>query len=467
MDAAYEFSEFIAQTRFEDFPKDAIHIAKKEVLDVIAVGLSGTTADGVGELYDLVREWGGREESTIMGLGGRVPSPNAAFVNSVMAHALDFDDTFTPGIVHPGTVVVPSAFAISEARGGVNGKEFITAICVATEMGCRLGRATISTRPNILMGGWDYTSLVGYFEAASMTKLLNLDKEKIHNALGLAYMQAAGNQQALYDGALAHRMGAGFAARGGLTSALMAQRGITAAKRIFDEDDGIASYYTLYHGGCKRKVLLGGLGKYFTMEGMAFKPYAGCKLLHAPIDAMLKLIKENHIKIGEIREITAFVAPVAEVTCRPENRKKKPKTVVDAQFSIPWGIACAAVRGNALIGEFTEEAIRDHALLEIAAKVKTVIGSSTPPPGYAKKYARGEYVKLEVKTGRGEFNTVVVHPYGTPENPMSFEDIGRKLMDCASYSLKPIPEQNIKTVVNMVSNLEEVKDVADIIRLVG
>ena len=248
-DAAYTFSKFIAETEFEDLPSEIIDVIKKSVLDTLAATLGGSAADGMQGLYEMVESWGGRPESTIISYGVRVPSPNAALVNSAMAHALDFDDTFMQAFLHPSSVVIPSAFSLSESQSGINGKKFIASIAVATELGCRIGSATKYRRLNIPggggMGGWDNTPIIGYFEAASLGKILDLDKEKIHNALGIAYMQAAGNTQCLRDGSLTKRMGPGFASRGGITSAFLAQKGITGARRIFECDE--AGYYVLYH----------------------------------------------------------------------------------------------------------------------------------------------------------------------------------------------------------------------------
>lgn len=459
-DAAYEFSKFIVKIDFEDLSPETIEVAKKSVLDTLAAALGGSGAYGIQGLCEIVEWWGGRQESTIISFGIKVPCPNAAFVNSAMAHALDLDDTFMPGFIHPSSVVVPSAFAISESRGGIDGKKFIASICVAIELGCRIGSATQYRRLDVPgggnMGGWDNTSIIGFFEAASLGKLLDLDQERIHNALGIAYMQASGNTQCLRDGTLTKRMGPGFASKGGIISAFMAERGITGAKRIFESEE--AGYYVLYHEGYDREILLGNLGREFMMEGMAIKPHTSCKLTHAAIDAALNLVNENDLKANDVQEITAFVSPRAKIVCEPEEFRKKPVTIVDAQFSIPWVIACAVVRRRVQKTEFTNEAIHDPDLLAMAAKVKTIIDPSITSPDHA---------KVGIKTQKAEFETKILDPYGTPGNPMSYEDISRKFIECASDSIKPTPEQNMKTVIEMVNNLEEVKDVAEIIGLLG
>jgi len=456
MDAAYAFTQFIVETQFEDLPKEVVDVAKKSILDTLGVGLGGSSAKEIKELYEIIAEWGGRNESTVLAFGGKFPSSHAAFVNSAMCHAPESDDTFWEAGLHPGCVVVPSAFAVSELAGGIDGKRFIASVCVANELGCRAGKATKYRRPEMIMAGWDNTALLGFFMAAAMGKLLGLDKEKMHNALGLAYMQASGNEQAIRDGALTKRMGPGFASRGGITAALMAQKGISGAKEIFET--GAASYYKVYHAGYDQETLLGGLGKDFLMTGIDLKPHHCCLINFAPIDGTIKLIKEHRIKAEEIQEITVITYPHAEVVCFPEEIKKKPRSIMDAQFSMPYTVACAVVRGKAATSEFTDESIKDVALLNMAAKVKTIIDPALTSM---------EHATVKIKTSRGPFETTILHPYGTTGNPMSYEDVGKKFLEYASYSVRPISDKNKKEVIDRVNDLEKVKDVAEIVRLLA
>ena len=455
MDAAYAFSQFVAETQFEDLPREVVDVAKKSLLDTLGLGLGASTAEGIKGLYEMISGWGGREESTVFGFGGKFPSVNAAMINSAMCHALEFDDTYWEAGLHPSCVAVPSAFAISEFVGSVDGKKFIAALSVATEMGCRIGKATkFRKNKGQIMAGWDDTAICGSFMAASMGKLLGFDKEMIHNALGIAYTQAAGNAQGIREGVLTKRINPAFAARGGLTAAFMAQKGITGAKNIFE--DGIASYYRVYHAGYNQKTLTEGLGKEFLMLGIDIKSYPCCLMSAAACEAAQKLSKEHHIKPEEVKEITARVYPHAVTVCFPEETRQKPRSPEDAQFSLPWLVSCAMVRGNATLNEFTKESIKDPDLLKMAAKVKGIIDPS---------FTSMEQTVMKIKTKRGAFKTTVFHPHGTTGNPMSLEDVAKKFWDCSSRSVKPIPDGNKRTVIDMVKDLEKVKDVAEIMRL--
>lgn len=156
MDAAYEISRFLTFSKFEDLPDSVIDLAKKEVLDTLANMVGGSHDEGARILHNLVTEWGGREESTIIGYRTRVPAPHAALVNGTMAFALEYDDVHEKGRLHAGIVVVPTALAVSELKQGVTGKESITALCAAVEFGSRLGMASKRAKPGFVMGGWDY-----------------------------------------------------------------------------------------------------------------------------------------------------------------------------------------------------------------------------------------------------------------------------------------------------------------------
>jgi 2-methylcitrate dehydratase PrpD len=128
-------------------------------------------------------------------------------------------------------VAVPSAFAVAQSIGAISGKDFITAIAAGVDIHCRFGEATKKAKPSIPEGGWHYTPLYGYFSSAAIAgKLYGFDREKLINALGIAYHQCAGNLQAVVDGSVMKRIGPGLASRGGITAALMAGKGITGPR---------------------------------------------------------------------------------------------------------------------------------------------------------------------------------------------------------------------------------------------
>src|SRR5712691_7661848 len=93
VDPAFTLAEHVCQTTFAALPASTVRATKRDILDTLGAALGGSVAPGVAELTSVVKHWGGREESSVWLLGGRVPAPQAALVNATMGHALDFDDT--------------------------------------------------------------------------------------------------------------------------------------------------------------------------------------------------------------------------------------------------------------------------------------------------------------------------------------------------------------------------------------
>src|SRR3990172_4676209 len=187
MDAIYSFVKHIVQTRYADLPVGSVESAKREVLDSLATALGGSTKPGVGELVDMVKEWGGAPQATVIGYRFKCPAPNAAQVNGTMIHALDYDDGHQAALVHIGCVAVSTCFAAAERMGGVTGKEFITALVLGGDFVARLGLASGQGSQSV-GSGFHPTTLFGFPGAAAMAgRLIYLDEEKMLNAIGLAY----------------------------------------------------------------------------------------------------------------------------------------------------------------------------------------------------------------------------------------------------------------------------------------
>ena len=471
MDSSYKFARNFVTTRYEDIPEEAVEVTRREVLDILGVALGGSAKPGVKELLELIIEWGGKEESTVLCYGNKVPAPNAAQINATMSHALDYDDTGT-GPTHPSVAIVPACLALAERKGGVSGKELITAVALGVDMMCRLGRGfrwvmetlpqeQLETMPGQTQpgAGWHLTPLYAFIASAGAAgRILGLNEEQMVNALGIGYHQSAGNGQCVLDGALTKRMGPGFAARGGLTAALMAEKGITGAPNIFQGEDGL---YFLYHRKiCDDEVLTAELGRKFEGVSVAMKPYPCCAGTHGFVGAALSLVDKYGIKADDVEEIN-IVCRKGDVLCVPLEVRSHPRNPVDSQFSVPWAVAAIIARGRAGIGEFNEEAIESRDILDVTDKIRLEeITEPVRPDGTSP-------LKVEIKMKNGQTYS------GQTGGPMAnrgilpFSDYERKFRDCASYAARKIPEKNIDRVAELVGKLEQVNDVTEIIDLLS
>ena len=234
---------YVTSIQFEDFPSEVVVSTKRFMMNIIAAIIAGSAAEGVRKVADIVEEWGGKPEGTVMLFDSKVPAPDAALVNAVMARSLDFDEFNVNTGLHVNTTLVPVAIAAAELSDQVDGKDLLTAIAAGGEIMCRMRLV-----PDFCTGvsGWS-GEIYGIFGSAiTAGKILGLTKNEMRNALGLAYSQASGNLQMIYDGSLATRLQQGFCARAGLFSAILAKKGLTGPHNFLE---GRAGFYPVYYRG--------------------------------------------------------------------------------------------------------------------------------------------------------------------------------------------------------------------------
>jgi len=461
MDATYLFAKNFRTVAYEDLPPEVVEVTKKEVLDALAVAIAGFSQPGAKELLEIVQAWGGREESSIIGCKQKVPAPNAAQVNATMVHALDFDDVHEKAVMHPGVVTIPTALAVGELKAGLSGKEFVTAVALGVDMLCRLG---LATRPGVspIKTGFHFTTLYGYPTAAlTAGRILGLDEERMVNAFGIAYHQCSGNGQCVIDGALTKRMGPGFSVRAGVMAALLAEKGVTGARNCLEGEAGL--YRVYYHGEYDPHVLIHDLGKHFEGINVSIKPYPCCRGVHPSIDAALSVANKYDIKPEDVKEIIISTGEANHyLLCTPFEQKVRPRNPVDAQFSIPWGVATALAKKKVTMEHFTEEAINSHDILHLTGRIRVEPDLSlNMSPTRQIEPAR---VKVEMRDSR-VYTETVEDPAGSPKRPMSFADVAEKFKDCVSHSQKRLSDDHIQRIVDLVADLENLKEAGEIIRL--
>ena len=459
MAAINDVVKHFIRTRYEDIPEEAVKSAKREVMDSLATALGGSTKPGVAELVDMIREWGGSEQSTVIGYGLKCPAPNAAQVNGTMIHALDYDDGHQVALVHIGCVAVSTCFAVAERMGIVSGKELITALALGGDFLARLG---LSSKPggSALSAGWHPTTLFGFLGAAAMAgRIMGLDEDKMINALGLAYHQCGGAGSGVADGALAKRMGPGLAASAGIKAALMAERGVTGERDPLEGRTGL--YHTYMGDDYDINILTGELGKRFEGVNIGDKPYPCCGLTHACIDATLTMLDRHSIITDHIKDITIYGGDTVYGLSQPPEIKNAPRTIIDAQFSVPWVVATALVNGKVTVDDFTDEALKRTNILELAHKITARLEPTMNRHGVG---PGGVIIRM---TDGSEYKEEVEHCLGSIERPMNFEDCTKKFRECATFAIKPLSKDTVDEAIDMTARLEKLDDATEVIRLLG
>jgi 2-methylcitrate dehydratase PrpD len=457
MEASSLFAKNLKKTEFDDLPQRVVDETKKQILDILGVAIGGFSQRGAKELRELVLEWGGKEESSVIGTSIKVPVPNAAHANATMAHCLDYDDVHEKAVMHSGVVIIPTCLAMAEFKGHFSGRDLITSVALGVDMMCRLALATTPGKSPVELG-WHLTTLFGFLGVAgTAARILGLDEEGIINAIGIGYHQSCGNGQTVKDGALTKRLGPGFAVKGGITSALLAEKGITGAHNALEGQWGL---YNLYmHGDYGPDILRDDLGRRFEGVNVAIKPYPCCRGIHPAIDAALAIKNENNLKKEDIKEIVIYVTDAHySLLCSPEDAKCNPRNPVDAQFSIPWGVATAIANNHVTLDDYTETAIKNDTVKEITRKIRVEIDNGLRRPD------KMEPTGIEITTSEGRnYSKVVEHPLGSLERPMTLEDCSRKFRDCA----KRLGDEKTNRIIEMVGRLDELSDVDELFPLLS
>ncbi len=454
MDASVSFAQVFENTQYEDLPSEVVEATKKEILDLLGVAFGGAAQPGATHVCALMKEWGGKEESSLIGSQQKLPAPSAAQVNATMAHSLDFDDVHEAAVMHPGIAAIPVAMAVGEARGNLSGRDMITAVALGVDMMCRLALATTPGKSPVELG-WHLTSVFGFMgAAATAARILGLNAEKIVDAIGIGYHQSGGNGQCVKDGALTKRLGPGFAVKGGITAAYLAKAGVTGARNSLEGEWGFYRQYA--HGDYSRETLVTDLGRRFEGVNVAIKPYPCCRGVHPAIDAALALVSEAGIQTRDIKSIALSVTDShLALLCNPFESKKSPRSPVDAQFSIPWGVATAFVKGKVGLDDYTDNAIRNRDVLDITAKMSVDVDNSLHRPG-------PEPTRVKVTTTDGSVLAKVVDsPLGSLERPMSFHDCANKFRDCS----KGMDPERIESIITKVGELEQLRNMQELISL--
>ena len=361
---------FALSTSFDALEPDVVEAAKAQLLDSLAVGFAGRDAHGVRELLGIFDEWGGAPQASALAHHRRLPAPFAAQANATMIHALDFDDGHGGALMHPGVIVTSTLYAVGERKGAFTGRDLITGAAVGTDLLCRLGKALV-VQTSRAVTGWHFTSIFGCLISALLSaRVLGLSPEQATNAVGIAYHQASANMQSVLDGALTKRLGPGFAVRNGVVAALMAEKGVTGTPNWLTGRNGLGELY--FRGRFDDNMLTADLGRRFEGPFVSLKRYPCCGITHPFIDAAIELNAKLQ-SLSDISEIHLVRGSAAEYVFEPQETKLRPRNVVDAQFSAPWGVAATLARGRADPTGYTDAAIRDPDLLTLTNRMRVSV----------------------------------------------------------------------------------------------
>src|SRR5581483_4451368 len=401
-----------------DVPPAAIAAAPRLLLDWLANAIGGTRAPSSAAMARFAEADAPRGDATAVGLAARLHPAYAALVNGQAAHVLESDDTHQESSSHPGSSVWSAVLAVGETTGASLGEAMTAAIVgydVVGRLGAALGPAEHYAR------GFHPTGTCGALGcAAAVARLLELDADRTVSALGIALSQAAGAMEFLADGTWTKRFHPGWAAHSGITAAGLARAG-------------------------------------FTGPASAIEGKAGFLSSHS---ASPRPEREHRLGADDVERVTIAVLGAGwDIIAEPRARKLAPESVVDAQFSMPYGAAVALVRGKASVREFTPEVLRDPAVRAAMKKVECV-----RDPALDARFPRQWPAWVEVRTRAGAvLRAAVEHPKGDPENPLAWDEQVAKLRDLVGDAL---PSDRLDEIARRLAEPDLGTPVRDLMALV-
>ncbi|MDB5922772.1 MAG: 2-methylcitrate dehydratase [Betaproteobacteria bacterium] len=419
---------FVSEVRYEQLPGDFVEFLKDHIIDVVGTSIAATRFDfayralaGLGALAD-------SHGSTVVGMAQKLPLKDAALMNGVLAHGLDYDDTHAVGPVHPSASAFPCALGVGEFIN-CSGRDLLLAYALGIEFATRLGLAANGTMHKT---GFHTTGVVGH-NACAVTagKLLGLNADQLVMAQGLAGSTASAIAEHRKDGAWNKRIHPGWAAVGGMTAASLACAGFIGTKKVYEGGDGLFRTHAGSHfDDVNLDALTADLGERWRAEEVAIKPYPVCHILHACIDSAIALRTQHELKPSDIAKVRVLLHPdTFHYVCENAEMRRRPATDYAAKFSAHYTTAVALIRGKCGFAELEQDAITNPAILALAQKVEH---APDPKSAFPEYFSGG--VEITLANGR----TIAHHDRvnrGAGDRALNREDITQKFLENAEFGM--------------------------------
>lgn len=416
MGLTIDLGGFVAGLRLQAVRAAARHTVRRGIADTLGVLAAGRDEPVVGHALSLVAA-GAQGESRLFAAQGRATAPEAAFVNAVAAHALDYDDTGLDG--HPSVVLAPAALAEGEARGATWG-EVIAAYVAGYEVWAELvGRDADKHHGK----GWHPTATFGTVACAAVgARLQGLDAARSAHALGIAASMAAG--LVANFGFSTKPLQVGWAARNGLVAARLAARGATAAPDALESPRGFLAALSPHGRVDRERPSLAGKAWQIERQGLNFKRYPVCYALHRAVDAALALRPRLAGDLDRIASIRVEIGRLQAAMLR----SSRPTTGLDAKFSAEFAIACALRRGRLGLAELDDAAVNSADLQALLRRVEVAALDDSDPD--EPLFSPADRVTVLLDDGRRLDGEPVSRPRGHAARPLDDDELRAKFIDC-------------------------------------
>ena len=435
--SAEAFGAFVAGTTFEDLPEEVVSAVRLRLLDTLGAALNGWRA---GTIAPLARIIPAGNDATAWGSGTRVSARDAALLNGFLAHATYTEDgsRFTGG--HPASATIPAAISMAE-KTGAGGRDLVAAIAAGYEVFLRLGGALY---PSTVRRGFQSTAVLAPLaSAAAAARILRLSAEQSCHAIAIACNSAGGLKKAL-DDPRSQPLQVGRGCEAGVIAALLAADGVTGVDTIIDQ-----GLLPAFADGADTTGMLSDLGERYSIGETYIKIHGGCRGIHAPVDALVSILRDNGLQAQDVRRVRVRVDTITRRADIDE-----PQNPEQAQFSIRFAAAVCLAYGDASTFRYTEENVASP---EIRRLIELVEVSADPglDAGYPDR--RPAVVEVEDVHGRVVCHRLD-HARGEPENPLADEEVDRKFFAFANA----LPLRRARKVHALAGRIETLPNLSEL-----
>jgi 2-methylcitrate dehydratase len=444
---AGQMARWAAAVKYEQLSKEAVHQAKRFLLDSVGCALGGVNQHDMLIALGVLDEIAGRGPATVFGTGKRIDPVSATLANALLIRSMDFNDIYWKQDPSHPSDIFPAAIAGCE-RAGSNGKELIVGLVLGHEFEMRFCEAAF---PGVEERGWHHATLTAFVSPIVAGRMLRLDADQIENAIGISGVRhvTLGSVSA-GELTMVKNTADPMATQSGMMAALLAEKGYTGPGHLIEGKEGL-----LHCMGpeWKLNILTDDLGASWRIVQCGMKGFPTEALTHAPISATIDLVKTNALKPDEIAKVQIHtLARAADILSDPS--KYDPKTKETADHSLPFVIAVALVDGQVTTLSFTPEKIADPTIRAQLRKVELIAD-----PEIDKVFPQLQRTIVKITTRDGRLLTKQLDfPKGDPRNPLSDSEVEQKFASLADGVLTSAAQKKLRDAIWSLEKCDSVSE---------
>ena len=447
--ATKSLAKFAAELEFNKIPENILNYLKLLFLDGVGCCIHGNTLEWTKTLEEVVTNKEDNNQCSIIGTNKKTTLLNAVLINSTAGHGFESDDIHRESILHPNSIIVPVSINVAEKIGNINGKKFLTSVVAGYEVATRIGSAAGT---ELLLRGFHPQGTHGTIAAAiTAGKLMDLSTDQMVHAIGIAGSLGAG-LMAAQEGAMVKRLHSGRAAQAGVLAAQLSAKNFTGIQNIVEADYG--GFLSSFSGKNDFNRSIRNLYKEWECMNTGIKPYASVTSIHTALDCLKNIMEKNNISVKNIKNIKAKISHPTYVHCA---WNYKNHNITSAQMNIYYGLALIALEGELFVNQFSKDKISNPEILNFMKKITAEVDPKIESLGHEFRHM----ASIELTTNDNKkFNHTEKYRKGSPENPLTKDQIISKFKSLASYSYD---ETQVSKIKEKIENIELSNNIENLI----